>query len=126
MHVCSNVYFYNNMFSNQQCGFRKGYSTQHCLLIMLETWEKSVDKGRVFGALLTSLSKAFDCLEHELLTEKLNGYKFSLPALLLINDYLSSIKENKKWEYMVRCYIWCSILGPLLFNVFLNRFAFLL
>ena len=47
--------FFDNIFSNQQCGFRKGYSTQHCLLVMLETWKRSVDKGKVFGALLTDL-----------------------------------------------------------------------
>ena len=36
---------------------------------MLETRKKSVDKGQVFGALLTDLTKVFDCLDHELLTE---------------------------------------------------------
>ena len=56
---------------------------------MLELWKKSVDKGKVFSALLTDLSRAFDCLDHELLTANLNTYGFSLPALRLISDYLS-------------------------------------
>ena len=56
---------------------------------MLEMWKKSVDKGKVFSALLTDLSRAFDCLDHELLTANLNTYGFSLPALRLISDYLS-------------------------------------
>ena len=73
--------FFDNIFSNQQCGFRKGHSTQHCPLVMLETWKNSVDKGKVFGALLTDLSKTFDVLDHELLTVKRNAYGFSLPAL---------------------------------------------
>ena len=55
---------------------------------MLKTWKRSVDKGKVFGALLIDLSKAFDCLDHELLAAKLNPYGFSLPTLRLINDYL--------------------------------------
>ena len=68
--------FFYICFLNQPCGFRKGYSTQYCVLVMLEMWksEMSVDKSKVFGALLTDLSKAFDCFEHELLTAKLNAY----------------------------------------------------
>ena len=50
--------FFDNIFSNQQCGFRKRYSTQHCLLVMLETWERSADKSNIFDILLTDLSKA--------------------------------------------------------------------
>ena len=79
--------FFNNIFSNQQCGFPKGYSTQRCLLIILETWNRSSDKGKIFGALVTDLSKRSDCLDHELRTSKLNEDDFSLPALRLINDY---------------------------------------
>ena len=80
--------FFDNILSKYQCGFRKGYSTQHCLLAMLEKWKKAVDNGKAFGALLTDLSKAFDCLDHELLIAKLNAYGVSLPALKLIHDYL--------------------------------------
>ena len=62
------------LLSKSQCGFRKGFSAQHCLLAMLEKWKNAVDKGKVFGALLTDLSKAFDCLSHELIIAKLNAY----------------------------------------------------
>ena len=48
--------FFDNVFSKYQCGFWKGYSTQHCNLKMLEKWKKCVGKGKVFGALLTDLS----------------------------------------------------------------------
>ena len=50
--------FFDNIFSNQQCGFRKRYSTQHCPLVMLETWKRSADKSNIFDILLTDLSKA--------------------------------------------------------------------
>lgn len=59
---------------------------------MLEKWKKAADKGDHFGALLTDLSKAFDCLSHELLVAKLNAYGFSLPSVRLIHDYLSNRK----------------------------------
>ena len=72
--------------SKQQCGFRKGYSIHYCLLVMLEKWKNAVDEGKCFGALLTDLRKAFDCLSHELLTAKLQAYGLDLPALKLIQS----------------------------------------
>ena len=57
---------------------------------MLEHWKSVVDKGKLFGALLTDLSKAFDCLSLEIIIAKLNAYGFSLPVLKRIPDYLSN------------------------------------
>ena len=56
--------FFDNFLSKQQCGFRKGYSTQQCLLALLEKWRRAVDDGQMFGALLIDLFKAFYCLDH--------------------------------------------------------------
>ena len=61
---------------------------------MLEKLKSSVDKDRVFGVLLTDLSRAFDYLGHELLIAKLNAYDFSLPALRLIHCYLSVVESG--------------------------------
>ena len=63
------IFFYN-FLSKQQCGFRKGYSTQQCILALQEKWKRAVDSGQMFGALLTDLSKAFVCLDHDLLIAK--------------------------------------------------------
>ena len=88
--------YFDEIFSKYQYGFRKGYSSQQYLLALLEKWKAAVDKGKVFGALLTDLSKAFDCLNHELLVAKLNAYEFTLPALKLVHDYLSDRKQGTR------------------------------
>ena len=86
--------FFEDIFDKQQCGFRKSYNTQQCLPKMLEKWKRSVNGGKIFGALLTDLSKAFDGLDYELFIAKLNAYGFSKPALKLINDYLSNRRQR--------------------------------
>ena len=68
--------FFDSLLSKYQCEFRRGYNAQHCLITLIEKWKKSVDNGGAFGALLTDLSKAFDCLPHELLIAKLDAYGF--------------------------------------------------
>ena len=63
--------YFDDILSPGQCGFWKRFSTQHCLLVMLEKLKEYVDKGNKFCALLTGLSKAFDCIDHKLLIAKL-------------------------------------------------------
>ena len=63
---------------------------------MLEHWKSAVDKGKVFGALLTDLSKAFDCLSHELIIAQLNAQGFNLAALNLVQKYLSKRRRTTK------------------------------
>ena len=53
---------------------------------MFKKWTTAVDKGKSFGALLTDLSKAFDCLSRDLLLVKLHAYGFSLSTLKLIHS----------------------------------------
>ena len=62
----------------------------------LKTWKRAVDNGKAFGQLLTDLSKAFNCLSHELLLTKLHAYGFSFAALRLIRSYLTNRKQRTK------------------------------
>ena len=81
--------FMDQFLPKYQCGFRRGYSAQYCLLAILEKSKSAFDKGKSFGALLINLSQAFDCLSHELLLAKLHAYGFSIAALRLIHRYLT-------------------------------------
>ena len=76
--------FFDNILSKFQCGFRKGYGTQHYLLLMLEIWKEATDNNEAFGALLTDLSKAFDCLNHDLLIVKLHAYGIDIDSLNIL------------------------------------------
>ena len=63
---------------------------------MLEKWKKELDKSNAAGALPTDLSKAFACLNHELLIAKLEAYGFDQPSLLFFLDYLKGRKYRTK------------------------------
>ena len=63
---------------------------------MIDKWKKAVDRNKVFGAVLTDLSKASDCICHDLLRAKPNAYGLTLPALKLIKDNLKNQKQKTK------------------------------
>ena len=118
--------FFESVLSKFQCRFRKGYGAQHCLLMMLETWKEASDNNKAFGALLTDLSKAFDCLSHDLLTAKLHAYNLDLASLKILRDYLTNRKQRAKvdsfyssWEKILSSVPQGSIVGPILFNIFM-------
>ena len=70
--------YFHDILSKYQCGFRKGFNVQHCLVSMIKKWKESVNSGGVFGALMTDLPKTFDCLHHELSIAKLGAYGFDI------------------------------------------------
>ena len=123
--------YMENHLSPYLFGFRKAHSTEQCLNTMLENWKKSLDSKKQVGAVLTDLSKAFDCLNHDLLIAKFEAYGFNTQALIFIQDYLSNRSQRTKINSEYSSYRDIkygvpqgSILGPLLFNIFLNDIFF--
>ena len=86
---------FDKILSKYQCGFRKGFNAQHCLATMLEKWRETIDKGDCFGALLTDLSKAFDCVLHMLIA-KSHSYGVDMKSLRFLYSYLNGRKQRVK------------------------------
>ena len=73
-----------------------GYSTQHCLLYMIEKIRKIKDSEGFFATIITDLSKTFDCISHELLLTKLHAYGFDKISLTFMHAYLSQRLQKTK------------------------------
>ena len=88
--------YFEDILSKYQRGFRKEHSAQHCLLPLIEKWKQSADHGKVFGALLTDLSKAFQSLPHSLFIAKVKTNEFDNNSLKFVNDNFQVASKGLK------------------------------
>ena len=121
-----NMYF-ENIFSPYISGFRKGHSCESVLLCLVENVKLNMDNGNMYGALLTDLSKAFECLPHRLLIAKLKPYGLSNDSCMLIANYFQNrtqrVKVGNVKSDRMEINKGCpqgSLFGPLAFNIFSN------
>ena len=110
-----------------QSGFRPGHSTETALLLMTENWLKSINEGKIVGSVMVDFRKAFDLVDHELLLRKLELYKCKTNFIKLMKSYLNSRSQavslggKMSEQGIVKCGVpQGSILGPLLFLIFIN------
>ena len=78
------------------CGFCKAHSTQHALFRLLQAWQKEFDNSGNVGTVLMDLSKACDCIPHDLLIAKLEAYGLDKISLNILFDYLNNRKQRTK------------------------------
>ena len=86
----------NSMYNNISpfiSAYRKNYKTQHVMIRLLEEWKENLDKNYVVGGVLMDLSKAFDCVPHDLLLAKLAAYGVDKSFLCYIYSFLLNRKQ---------------------------------
>ena len=107
--------------------YRERYGTHHVLIRLIEDWKLKLDNDQIVGAVLMDLSKAFDCIPHDLLIAKLSAYGFDYNSLVFIYSYLKRrdqcVRINNVYGSFQRILSGApqgSVLGPILFNFYMN------
>ena len=117
----------NNLLFEKQFGFRKGHSTEHALIELVNRIYNSFKENKYTLAVFIDLSKAFGTVNYNILLKKIKRYDIEKSNLKWFTSYLSQRKQYIEHKDIVASHLditcgipqW-SILGPLLFIIYIN------
>ena len=117
----------NNVLFEHQYGFRRGYSTKHSLVNLMDQISKCVDNKQVTLGIFLDFAKAFDTIDHDILLQKLQHYGIRGLPLKWFSNYLVNRKQyvfldgSKSEKEDILCGVpQGSVLGPTLFVIYIN------
>ena len=117
----------NSLLHSTQSGFRPNHSCETSLLQMVNKWLDAINSSQMIGMVMNDFRKAFDLVDHTLLLKKLKYYKISEETISWFSSYLLGRKQKvfvnnvlSESENIICGVPQGSILGPLLFLIFIN------
>ena len=120
----------NNILYEHQYGFRKGHSTNHAVITLVERMAKALDTGKIVVGVYLDIRKAFDAIDHHILLRKLyslgirgNLYTWIMSYLTNRSQFVMYNNSKSETKFITHGVPQGSILGPLFFIVFMNDFS---